>query len=126
MQKINLPLNKFAKRKRTQSQNFVRFSDQERGQGFYSSNRMLKSKTFFVFETVSSQSKIFFRSKLQHFETDESIQFRYNARCLIGSRNIESAAYWNQILLVPYYIEAFNSTRWLIKSFGYTYTFFLA
>ena len=40
----------------------------------------------------------------------------YSARCLIGSRIIESAAYCNQIMLVPLYLNSTQNTsvNWII------------
>ena len=39
-----------------------------------------------------------------------SIDLKYSARCLIGSRIIESAAYCNKILLIPLHLKNSQNT----------------
>ncbi len=43
----------------------------------------------------------------------------------MGSRIIESAAYCNQLLLVPIILYTEHKTRRLIESFGYCYHFYI-
>ena len=49
---------------------------------------------------------------------------QYSVRRLIGSRIIESTAYYNQIIGIPLYTYIVHKKRRFIESFGYCYHFY--